>query len=113
SAYLDGTRVWVGTGSTLYVGDPPYTTWTPLATGHRINALLRTGTRLWAASDTGLIASDDEGMTFQPAGTVTIFAESLALLPDGSLAVGTAMGLVISDPTRTSFAVRSPAVTDI
>jgi len=112
-AYLDGTRVWVGTGSTLYVADPPYTTWTGVSTGHRINALLRTGTRLWAASDTGLIASDDEGMTFQPVAMLTIYAESLALLPDGSLAVGTAMGLAISDPTRTTFATRSPAVTDI
>lgn len=112
SALVDGTRVWVGAGGSVYVADAPYTAWTQHALGHVVNALLRTGTRLWAATNVGVLTSDDDGATWQPT-AITLFSESLALLPDGSLAAGTAMGLVISDPTSTTFSARSPALTDI
>jgi len=113
SALVDGTRVWAGTGNSIYVADAPYTTWTPHAIGHRVNALVRTGARLWAGTDVGVLASDDDGMTWQPSGTVSLFVDSLALLPDGSLAAGTVMGLAISDPTRTTWMTRSPGVVDV
>ena len=106
AAYLDGTRVWIGTGSTIYIGDPPYTTWMPLALGKKVNALLRTDTRMWAASDSGLLYTDDNGATWQSA--LTSYCESLALLPDGSLAVGTVAGTQISDATRTTWTARGP-----
>lgn len=112
SALIDGTRVWVGAGGSVYVADAPYTAWTRHALGHRVNALVRTAARLWAATDVGLLSSDDDGATWQ-ATAVTISCDSLALLPDGSLAVGTVMGLAISDPSLTSFSTRSPTVTEI
>lgn len=108
SLLLDGGRAYVGTAASVFIADPPYTSWTAHAVNHTVFALLHTGTRLWAGTDMGLYTSDDDGASFQPVAAVSVECDSLAQLADGSIVVGTQTGTLISDASRTTWTPHGP-----
>lgn len=108
---LADAHAYVGAGASVLAADPPYTAWTSHAIGHAVNALLRSGPRLWVATTAGLFTSDDNAASFQPVTGMTMECDALAQLADGSIVAGTQAGTMIGDPSGTTWTPRGPLST--
>jgi ligand-binding sensor domain-containing protein len=112
-------RIYAGSQRRLLVSDPPHTTWSPRSVGAlstKIDELVLHDGQLWAGTNMGLfvatVALDlSDVMSFVRIDSVGGGVESIALLADGGLLVGTSTGVWTSDATRTTWTERMTRAT--
>jgi ligand-binding sensor domain-containing protein len=92
----------------MLVAEAPWTTWTPYAIGtadRAVGAIHAAGGRLWIATSNGLFAAPEADLSsFEPIVEVGSAAfRAIAELADGSLVIGGAPGVWLSDPARVTW----------
>jgi hypothetical protein len=113
-------RIYAGTGRRVVVADPPYATWSSRQVGAistKVDELVLHDGQLWAGTDMGLfvapIAQDlaNDVSAFAGIDPVGGGVQSIALLADGGLLVGTTTGVWTSDARRTTWTQRMTRAT--